>query len=101
MWVGEKPGAEMAFAFTGRAVGLWIIAGPDVGIIEYRIDGGERRERDQFTRWSRGLHLPWVLVLADELTEGEHTLTIRTTDRKNKASRGHACRIVKFCVNGE
>ena len=100
MLVADKPGAELAFAFHGTAVGLWIIAGPDVGVIEYRVDGGTWQQRDQFTQWSGGLHLPWTLVLADELPDGKHTLTLRTTDRKNRASRGHACRIVLFCVNG-
>jgi len=100
MLVAEKPGAELTFTFEAAAVGIWIIAGPDVGIIEYRLDGGPWRQRDQFTQWSRGLHLPWVLVLADELPDAMHTLTLRTTGRKNPASRGHACRIVFFCVNG-
>ena len=100
MLVAEKPRAELTFPFKGTAAGVWIIAGPDVGIIEYRIDGGPWQPRDQYTRWSRGLHLPWILVLADELPDAKHTLTLRTTARKNPANRGHACRIVLFCVNG-
>ena len=100
MLVADKPGAELTFAFEGTAVGLWIIAGPDVGIIDYRIDGGAWQQRDQFTPWSGHLHLPWTLVLADELPDGKHTLTLCTNYSKNRASRGHACRIVLFCVNG-
>ena len=100
MLVAEEPGAELRLEFRGRAVGLWIVAGPDVGVLEYSVDGGPVSTRDQFTRWSRGLHLPWTLVLADELAEGEHVLTLRTTGRKHQRSRGHACRIVAFVVNG-
>jgi len=100
MLIAEQAGAELTFTFEGTAVGLWIIAGPDVGVIEYRVDDGAWQQRDQFTRWSGGLHLPWTLILADELPDSKHTLTLRTTDRKNRASRGHACRIVLFCVNG-
>jgi len=100
MLVAEQPDAELMFSFTGTAVGLWIVAGPDVGVIEYRIDEGPWQRRDQFTQWSRGLHLPWTLVLADELPDGPHQLTLRTTDQRHAGSLGHACRIVSFCVNG-
>lgn len=99
MLVSKTPGAELSFKFKGKAVGLWIIAGPDVGVIEYQIDGGAWETRDQFTRWSRGLHLPWSLVLEDELKDTQHTLKLRITTNKNPKSQGTACRIVKFCVN--
>ncbi len=100
MLVATDPDATLRFDFHGTAVGLSIIAGPDVGVIRFRIDGGPWRQRDAFTRWSRGLHLPWTLVLADELDDGRHTLTLRTSNDKSEHSRGHACRIAAFCVNG-
>lgn len=100
MLVAEQPGAELTFSFTGTAAGIWIVAGPDVGVFEYHVDDGPVRERDPYTPWSGGLHLPWVLVLADDLPCGSHILTVRTTTRKNARSRGTACRIVQFCVNG-
>lgn len=99
--VAEQPGSELSLKFHGRAAALWIAAGPDVGVLECRIDQGEWKSHDQFTRWSRGLHLPWTLVLADELVDDEHELTLRTTERKNTHSRGHACRIVNFCITGK
>ena len=95
-----KPGAELSVTFNGTAIGLPMVAGPDVGIIEWQIDGGEWKSLDQFTKWSRGLHIPWIYMLEKELPQGEHTLTLRTTDQKNINSIGHACRFSAFAVNG-
>lgn len=100
MLVTDQVGAELTFKFRGTAVGLWIIAGPDVGIIDYQIDNNPWKHQDQFTPWSQQLHLPWMLILADELEDSEHTLTLRTTANKNQKSCGTSCRIVNFCVNG-
>ena len=38
MLIGEKPGKALKYEFTGNAVGIVDVAGPDEGIIEYRID---------------------------------------------------------------
>ncbi|MEZ6015316.1 MAG: SGNH/GDSL hydrolase family protein [Planctomycetota bacterium] len=99
MLVGTAPGAAFTLAFAGRAVGLWVAAGPDAGTIEYRIDGGATQTRDLFTRWSGGLHLPWVYVLEAELDGGEHVLEVQVSRARNERSRGHACRIAHFVVN--
>ena len=34
-----EPGAELTVEFSGTAIGLPMVAGPDVGIIEWRVDG--------------------------------------------------------------
>lgn len=99
MVVAEEPGAALEFTFRGSAVGLFVAAGPDAGIIEFRIDGGTWQQQDLFTRWSSRLHLPWAYILDDELSAGEHQLAMRMSDRKHDQSQGHACRIVHFLVN--
>ena len=99
MLVAEEPDAVLRLKFNGTAVGLLVVAGPDTGILEYRVDGGEFQRLDQFTQWSPKLHIPWAYMLATELTDGEHELTLRTTNKKNPDSLGHAARIVKFLVN--
>jgi pimeloyl-ACP methyl ester carboxylesterase len=99
MLIATEPGATLALDFTGTAVGICVVAGPDVGIVEYSIDGGPVAKTDQFTQWSTGLHIPWAYMLATELSNGEHTLTLRTSTEKNESSKGHACRIVKFLAN--
>ena len=58
-------------------------------------------KRDLFTPWSRSLHIPWAHVLAAELADGPHTLTLRVAKSNNAKSDGHAVRIVHFLVNGD
>ena len=95
-----EPGAELTVEFSGTAIGLPMVAGPDVGIIEWKVDDGPWKSLDQFTKWSRGLHIPWIYMLEKELPLGEHTLTLRTTDQKNENSIGYACRFSAFAING-
>ncbi len=93
-----KAGSSFAFSFTGNAVGIAIVSGPDAGIIEYRIDNGRTRTLNLFTKWSNSLHLPWYLILSDGLHAGTHKLEISTSSTKGNPG-GNACRIVHFLVN--
>ena len=99
MLEATSAGATLTLEFDGTAVGLLVTAGPDVGILEYSIDGKEYPPLDQFTEWSDRLHIPWAYMLAAELEPGKHTLTLRTSTEKNEKSTGNACRIVKFFAN--
>jgi lysophospholipase L1-like esterase len=97
--VGETAGASFSLAFDGRGVGLLLTSGPDAGIIEYRVDGGEWRTHDTYTQWSGGLHLPWVIVLRHDLPAGAHRLDVRLAAPHPGAS-GTALRVQQFLVNG-
>lgn len=97
--VAEVSGAEMKLDFIGKAIGICIASGPDAGMIEYSIDGTAFKKIDLYTQWSGGLHLPWYLMLSEELQDKKHTLTIRTITEKNSKSKGNACRILHFLVN--
>jgi len=99
MLEATEPGAVLTLKFRGTAVGILVTAGPDVGVLEYTIDGGEARRVEQFTQWSEGLHIPWAYMLDAELSRGAHTLELRTTDQKNEKSKGYAVRLVQFLVN--
>ena len=99
MLVAEEAGATLKLAFSGTSVGLLEVAGPDVGVIEYCVDGAQWKQLDQFTQWSGGLNIPWGYILEAELSNKNHVLMLRTTARKNDRSKGFACRIVKFLVN--
>jgi lysophospholipase L1-like esterase len=101
MLVGERPGDSFELSFKGSAIGLFVAAGPDAGTIEYRIDGGKWNKRDLFTKWSGGLHIPWLYMLDAELEKKKtHRLEVRIAGEKNAKSKGHACRIVHFAVSG-
>lgn len=94
------PGAELSLEFEGTAVGIYALCGPNAGILEYSIDGGNFKQYDLYTRWSRNLYLPWVCLLGTELVDKKHKLTIRMSAEKNPTSKGTACDIYYFAVNG-
>ncbi len=95
----DSPGAELQFNFTGQAIGILVAAGADVGQLLFQIDDGSWQELEQFTQWSHWLHLPWLYVLADELTAGSHILRMKISPKKHPLSKGHASRILAFGVN--
>ena len=97
--LAENPRAEIKFTFQGTAVGIAVVSGPDAGIITYSIDGKKERSVDLFTKWSRNLHLPWYILLGDDLSKGKHRVKIKIAENHNDQSKGYACRIVHFLVN--
>lgn len=96
-----KSGSELSFNFKGTAIGIYSLPGPDAGIIEYSVDGNSFKKLDLYTKWSGNLYIPWVYTLETELKDMNHTLTLRMTAEKNIKSKGNACQIYYFAVNGE
>ncbi|MBT3242888.1 MAG: hypothetical protein HN352_07055 [Bacteroidetes bacterium] len=99
MLIGKYPARSLKFKFEGNAVGVAVAAGPDAGIIEYRIDGGKWKKQDLFTKHSTYYHLPWYYTLADGLISGSHVLQLRLTDDQNKNSIGNSCVLRYIYVN--
>jgi hypothetical protein len=97
--VGTQPGAEFAFDFNGRGVGLLVTSGPDAGVVESSVDGGPWRRTDTFTVSSPSLHLPWAIILDDALAPGRHTLRVRISPDRNPKSLGHALRVQRLLLN--
>lgn len=95
----EKSGAEASFEFEGNALALYVLAGPDAGIVETKIDGGEWTKANAYHAYSSGLHYPRAVTLADALPSGKHRATIRVSSDKDANSKGHALRILQICVN--
>jgi hypothetical protein len=93
------PGSLLTLDFKGRAIGLLVTSGPDAGIVEYSVDGAPYTKADQYTQWSKWLHLPWVVMLDDQLQDGKHRLTLRISAEKNPQSLGTVCRIQQFVAN--
>jgi lysophospholipase L1-like esterase len=93
------PGAEAAVTFEGKAIGVYVLAGPDAGILEVRIDGGQWNPVNLYHPYSGGLHYPRTVMLATDLKPGRHTAVIRISAEHDKASKGTAARILKFAVN--
>lgn len=94
--VATTPGAEFSLDFEGSACGLFLAAGRDTGVIEFRIDGGPPRTLDTWSPWSGSLNLPWPVILSDSLKPGKHRLTVRTTDKKPERT---ALAVIHFLLN--
>ena len=94
-----KAGAQIRFSFKGKAIGIFHVAGPDAGIIEYSVDEKPFERKDLFTEWSIGLYIPWVTMLESELDDGDHEIIIRMAEEHNIYSKGITCQIFQFTVN--
>jgi sialidase-1 len=95
--VGTEQGAEFEFSFEGTGCGLFIASGPDAGQIEFSVDGGPPRTLDTLTHWSSGLHLPWALILDDQLKPGPHTARVRLVAPKTSSKT--ALRVFHLLLN--
>jgi hypothetical protein len=91
--------AELTLDFDGQAVGLYVLAGPDAGRVEYSIDGGEFKAAELFHRFSKGLHYPRTVMLATGLKRGPHRLIMRVAKNSHQQSKGNAVRILEFVTN--
>ena len=90
---------ETKISFRGSALGVYVLSGPDAGIIEVSVDGGLWQSHDLYHRYSRGLHYPRTVMLFSDLKAGNHVARIRIKENSNKASKGSSARILQFTVN--
>ena len=99
MLEATTPGAKLTLDFVGKAIGIYCVAGPMAGILEYSVDGRPFKQLDTYTHWSGYLYIPWVYMFETELSDGAHRLTLRMSKDKNSVSKGHECQIRNFVVN--
>lgn len=97
---GDAPGDELSLEFEGRAVGAFVLAGPDAGKIVASVDGGDAVTHDLYHRHSGGLNYPRSVILASGLPPGKHTVTLRIAADKHPKSKGTTASILFFEVNG-
>lgn len=97
--VCETPHAELTIEFTGRAVGAYVLAGPDAGMLEFSIDNGPYASVDLWHRFSRNLHYPRTVMFRDDLDDREHVLRVRLANEHHPESTGTAARILSFVAN--
>lgn len=96
----DEPGNYLYHTFSGPTLAAFVLAGPDAGILEVSIDGGEWRPVDLHHRFSKGLNYPRSVLLADDLPGTFHTAAIRTSEKHHPDSGGHAATILYFGTNG-
>jgi lysophospholipase L1-like esterase len=90
----ESPGKPFRLKFEGRAIGAFVSAGPDAGILKFVIDGKRKGSIDLHHRYSGGLHYPRSVMFAHDLSPGPHEITLSI-----KTGKGSAARIIEFCIN--
>ena len=95
----DDAGAELTLEFTGKAIGTYVLAGPDAGVLEATIDGGEPVKIDLYHRYSRGLNYPRTVMFNADLKPGKHTLKLKTTAIEGRKHGGKAARILQFVAN--
>jgi lysophospholipase L1-like esterase/pimeloyl-ACP methyl ester carboxylesterase len=99
MLEAKHAGDKLTLAFDGKAIGIFCVAGPSAGILEYSIDGAPFKQLDTFTEWSHYLYIPWVYMFETELKDTHHQLVLRISAKKNAQSSGTECQIRNFVVN--
>jgi lysophospholipase L1-like esterase len=97
MLCASEPGAEAVLEFEGSAIGAYVVAGPDAGVMNARIDDGGAQALNLYHHFSAGLHYPRTVMFAADLKPGKHTLTLRIADETKSA--GHAARVMWFVGN--
>lgn len=94
-----EPGATLTLPFEGRAIGIYLLAGPDTGRLLVSIDGAAPTLFELYHAHSGGLHYPYTRVFDGDLAPGPHVLTLTVSPERDAKSTGTAVRILKFCVN--
>lgn len=94
-WTNSVGGSSYV-SFTGRTISLSAVRGPDRGIAEVYLDGVLTAAVDLYsptvlrgTAWSYGT-----------LSEGDHTLLVRWSGRKNPRATAHAVTVDAYRVTG-
>jgi hypothetical protein len=95
-----KAGAKLTIKFTGTAIGAYMLAGPDTGILKCSVDGGEAIEIDPLHKHS-GFHYPQTVMFFNELSDGEHTLKLEILENRSGRLKkgGTAFRAIHFTAN--
>lgn len=100
IYMAEKPGSEWMFRFTGTAVGISMLGGMDTGDVEVSIDGEPFRHISLFDRYCPAFYRPKLVLFADQLERGTHTIKVRISRDRHEQSGGNAVHILKLLVNG-
>jgi lysophospholipase L1-like esterase len=95
----DGAGDYLYHTFSGTMLGAFVLAGPDAGILEVSIDGGDWAKVDLYHEHSKGLNYPRSVIFADGLTKSYHTAAIRVAEEKNPESKGNTATILYFEVN--
>lgn len=96
----QEPGATLYLNFSGRAIGAFILAGPDSAIIEVSVDAEDWRSIDTYHHHSKGLNYPRSVMFATGLSPSFHQLALRIRERgEGEGEGGDALNLLDFEEN--
>ena len=95
----NKPGAELKFEFDGSNLGVYWMMSSDSGDIDYQIDNGDWQHKSSFDEYCPRFARANFHMLAQNLPEGQHTITIRISETKDNRSAGRWVRIGAFGIS--
>ena len=95
----DLAGSEVTIEFEGHAIGAYVLAGPDAGVLEISIDGDDYKRVNLYHQYSRGLHYPRTVMFATDLKPGKHTAQIRLDLPKRSTTGNRTARILQFTAN--
>ena len=84
----------LRFEFEGRAIGAFILAGPDAAKIRFSIDDQAKQEIDLYHHYSKSLHYPRSVIFAHNLKPGKHSIALEPVISRDR----NAVRIMEFCI---
>lgn len=90
------PEKELTVPFRGTVFGIYCTTEKDSGILCYRIDGGEWQECSTWDKYCLSFNRAHNYLLASDLPDGEHTITLKPSPRKDDLSEGYYIRIGAF-----
>lgn len=96
---GDGAGTTLYLDFEGRAVGAFVLAGPDAGMVEFSVDGSPWQKKTLYHQHSGKLNYPRSVMFASDLSPGRHQLVLRLAEAKPEGSEGRAAAILFFEVN--
>jgi len=94
----DGAGTTLYFNFSGRAIGAFILAGPDSGIVEVSVDAEQWRAVDTYHRFSSSLNYPRSVMFASGLNSGFHQLALRIRKR-DAGEGGDSLNLLNFEIN--
>lgn len=93
----STPGAECSVSFNGTVFGMFVLAGPDAGVVESAVDAGPWVATDLYHQFSVGLHYPRTVVLASDLSPNTHVVRMRLRARADGGR--DSVRVLQFATN--
>ncbi|NBD24524.1 SGNH/GDSL hydrolase family protein [Paenibacillus glycinis] len=97
--IGDAAGASFRLNFSGSAVGFVVLAGMDLGDVEYAIDGSPYERMPLFDARCTQFYRPKTVLLAEDLMPGRHAVDIRIAADTPEFSTGRCVRMLYFMVN--